>query len=461
MRPAAIERRAFLQTLAAGGAALVGAKLGGQAVGAKVSGSDDAMLDDIARRSFRFFWEQSDPHTGIVRGRANNDGSDYAKERRDVGTTGGTGFGLTALCIGAERNWIAREAARKRARATLRAYVDGPVANEHGWFYHWLNVKTGARTGAAFDAAQFGVREGSKSSRPFSEVSTSDATWLVAGALTVRQYFAEDEEIGRLATRLYDRVDYRWMCAGQATLAHGWMPEGGHLEHHYDKYCQLACMYLLGLGAPNAARALPPGSWDAWERNPMAYRGIKYVGTSLLWTYQWPFAWFDLRGRREARGSRVNYFENSARATQAHRKFCVEELAPKFPGCYGENLWGITSSLSAKGYKAWGGPPLRSSIDGTVVPCAAIGSLMFAPEICLPVVREMRQRFGDKIYGRYGFADAFHAGNGWVSAEVLAIDVGITLLAIENYRSGNVWRWFMANAEPRRALELAGLAIEK
>src|SRR5207244_1681822 len=159
-----------------------------------------------------------DPQTGIVRGRANNDGSDYVKERRDVGTTGGTGFALTALCVGAERKWVSRAEARERTRATLRAYANGPVMNEHGWFYHWVNVKTGARTGAAFDAAQFGVREGSKSTRPFSEVSTSDSTWLVAGALTARQYFKEDEEIRRLATLIYERVDYRWMCHGKATL---------------------------------------------------------------------------------------------------------------------------------------------------------------------------------------------------------------------------------------------------
>jgi hypothetical protein len=457
-----MNRRAFLTQLTAGGTALlaVGASRAAEAK-PKVATSDDALLDDIAHRSFRFFWEQSDPKTGITRGRARNDGGEYAKERRDVGTTGGTGFGITALCIGAERKWVSRAEARERVRATLRAYANGPVKNEHGWFYHWLNVQTGERTGAAFDAAQFGLREGVKSNRPFSEVSTSDSTWLVAGALTARQYFSEDAEIRRLATQIYERVDYRWMCAGKTTLSHGWMPETGHLEHHYDKYCQLACMYLLGIASPHAAHAMPGANWRAWERNPNEYRGERYIGTSLLWTYQWPFCWFDLRDRRETGGARINYFENSAAATRAHRRFCIEELGPKFPGCYGENLWGITSSLSAKGYKAWGGPPGRSSIDGTVVPCAAIGSLMFAPEICLPVVREMRERFGEKIYGRYGFTDAFHAGSGWVATDVLAIDVGITLLAIENHRSGNVWRWFMANPEARRAVEIAELRPER
>ena len=141
-------------------------------------------------------------------------------------------------------------------------------------------------------------------------------------------------------------------------------------------------------------------------------------------------------------------------------------MSPLLAALLGGALIGVSASalLLLNGRVAgvtWGGPPARSSIDGTVVPCAAIGSLMFAPEICLPVVHEMKSRFGEKIYGRYGFADAFHAGNGWVAPEVLAIDVGITLLAIENFRSGHVWRWFMANPEPQRALELAELRMER
>lgn len=451
-----VNRRNFLSTLAAGGVGFwLRESLRAQVVTTKPS-DDDAFLEDLSRRSFQFFWEQSDPHTGIVRDRAHRTGAQYAKEKRDIGTTGGTGFALTALCIGAERQWVSHPDARERVRATLRAYANGPVKQEHGWFYHFLNVQSGQRTGAAYDTAQFGVPADSNSTRPFSEVSTSDSTWLVAGALTARQYFSEDQEIGKLATLIYERVDYRWMCDGKPTLSHGWTPETGLLPSHYDKYCQLACMYLLGIASPNAEHAMPASNWYAWVRDPNEYAGFKYVGHSVLWTYQWPFCWFDLRGRREARGSKVDYFQNSATATRSHKAFCLD-LARKFPGCYSENLWGITSSESAKGYKAWGGPPAHSTIDGSVVPCAAAGSMMFTPDICLPVLRTMKDRFGDTIYGRYGFADAFHPTNGWVCADVLAIDLGITLLAVENFRSGNVWKWFMTNPEAQRALALAEL----
>jgi hypothetical protein len=142
-------------------------------------------------------------------------------------------------------------------------------------------------------------------------------------------------------------------------------------------------------------------------------------------------------------------------APRVHKAFCLS-LAPEFPG-YTENIWGITASDSARGYVAWGGPPRHRRIDGTVVPCAAGGSLMLAPEITLPALREMHAKFGEKIYGRYGFVDAFNPNNGWINPDVIGIDVGITLLAAENLRSGNVWRWFMRNPEVPRAMQLVGL----
>ncbi len=142
-------------------------------------------------------------------------------------------------------------------------------------------------------------------------------------------------------------------------------------------------------------------------------------------------------------------------ATRAHKAFCLS-LAKEFPG-YTENVWGISASDSKKGYVAWGGPPRNPAIDGTVVPAAVAGSLMFTPEITVPALREMHRRFEDRIYGRYGFADAFHPTDGWVNPDVIGIDLGISLLSAENLRTGRVWAWFMANPEITTALEKAGV----
>jgi hypothetical protein len=201
---------------------------------------------------------------------------------------------------------------------------------------------------------------------------------------------------------------------------------------------------------------LPPDAWYAWERDPNSYKQYNYVGKSLLWTYQYPFAWFDFRGRRENQAGKTDWWANCEIATRAHRDWCSTDLAKDFPD-YTETIWGITSSSSPSGYKAWGGPPIHSKPDGTVVPCAAGGSLMIAPDICIPALHAMKDKFGDKIWGKYGLADAFNPLTGWVSQDTLGLDVGMTLLSAENLRSGNVWKWFMANPEPQKAMKLAGI----
>jgi hypothetical protein len=151
----------------------------------------------------------------------------------------------------------------------------------------------------------------------------------------------------------------------------------------------------------------------------------------------------------------VNYFANSVAATRAQQEVFASQLSRVFPG-YSAKIWGVTASDSNKGYTNWGTTLADPRIDGTVVPSAAAGSLMFAPDICIPTLRAMLLQFGKKIYGRYGFADAFNP-TGWVSQNVIGIDVGISLLSAENLRTGRVWQWFMSNPEPQRALDLVGL----
>lgn len=429
-----MQRRDVLKLGAAAGASLAC----GRAFGIGRHRHDDALLDDLSKRCFQYFAEAMDPETGICLDQIHGDPADNVKKGdQSRGSTGVTGFALTAMCIGAERKWIAREDAKNLVRRALRSYTNGKVMNEHGWFYHFLDVHTGERWKNV-------------------EMSTSDSIWLLAGSLTCREYFREDREIGDLATLLYSRYDFPWMTNGDGKLlSHGWRPEG-FIKFRYDKYCQLAAMYLLGIGSPT--HPLPADAWYAWGRDPNRYGQYNYIGTSLLWTYQYPFAWFDFRGRREAKGTKVNWFENCQIATRAHREWCYTDLAKQFPD-YTPEIWGITSSSSPHGYKAWGGPPRHSHPDGTVVPCAAGGSLMLTPEICVPAMHAMKEKFGDKIWGKYGFADAFNPLTGWVSPDTLGLDVGMTLLSAENLRTGNLWHWFMANPEPRNAMRLA--AIEK
>jgi len=407
----------------------------GQRAQRRITAEDEAFLEDLSRRSFQFFWEQANPETGLVLDRARTDASPHRPDRQHFASIASTGFGLTALCIAAERRWIEPEAARERVRTALRFFADRSY-HDHGWFYHFVDARTGER----WDR---------------SEVSTIDTALLLGGVLTARQYFRGDPEIVRLATKIYERVDFPWMLAGHPSLlSMGSRPETGFIKHRWDTYSEHLILQLLAIGSPT--HPITPRAWLAWERRWITYAGYHYM-TSMapLFTHQYSHAWVDFRGRRETWYPYVDYFENSIKATRAHRQFCID-LADEFPA-YGSNVWGITASDSVRGYVAWGGPPRHPRIDGTVVPCAAGGSLMFTPDISLAALRTMRERYGEKIYGRYGFTDAFNPNAGWINPDVIGIDVGITLLSAENLRSEFVWRYFMRNPEIPKAMRLVGL----
>ena len=337
------------------------------------------------------------------------------------------------MCVAAEREWLPRDQLLERTRTTLRFFAE-KITHERGWFFHFINLHTGAREWQ-------------------SELSSIDSALLLAGVLTVRQCFASDPDVVRLATVLYTRVDFQWMLAGDTRLAHGWKPETGFLKSRWDHYCELMILYLLAIGSPT--HPIPAESWRAWTRPAMKFQDYTYVSAAdPLFVHQYSHAWVDFRGRRDREGG-TDWFENSVVATRAHKAFCLS-LSSEFPG-YTNNVWGITASDSQKGYVAWGGPPRHNAIDGSVVPAAAAGSLMFTPDITVPALREMHDKFGSRIFGRYGFVDAFHPTSGWVNPDVIGIDLGITLLSAENLRTGRVWAWFMANPEMPAALDRAGV----
>jgi hypothetical protein len=399
----------------------------------RLTADDDRFLEDLSRRTFSFFWEQADPATGIIRDRSQTDGSPASETARDIGSIASVGFGLSGLCIAAARGWQPRSAAIERAELTLRWFAER-MTQEHGWFFHFVNLRTGAREWQ-------------------SELSSIDTALLLAGVLTVRRCFADDEDVVRYADAIYRRVDFQWMLAGHPTLlSHGWKPESGFLSGRWDHYCELMILYLLAIASPT--HPIDAQAWYAWSRPVTTFQTLTYIsGADPLFVHQYSHAWIDFRGRREQTG--IDWFANSVTATRAHRAFCLS-LSPVFPG-YTPEVWGITASDSRNGYVAWGGPPRHPAIDGSVVPAAVGGSLMFTPDITLSALRDMHRRFGERIYGRYGFADAFHPTDGWVNPDVIGIDLGITLLSAENLRTGRVWQWFMANPEMLQALERARL----
>jgi hypothetical protein len=388
------------------------------------AGSDDRFLDDLEHRAFLYFWEQANPHNGLVPDRARADGTDG----HGAVSTAATGFGLTALCIAESRGWITHEQAYGRTLVTLHTLRD-TVPNVHGFYYHFLNFQTGQRAGKC-------------------ELSSIDTALLMNGVLTARVYFPHTE-VERLATELFDTVDWPWMMDGGDTLCLGWRPESGFLPYRWNRFSEHPGMDLLAMGS--TTHPAPAALWTAWRRLPrVTYAGRTFMQSKALFTHQYPWAWVDVRGLQD---DHANYFENSRDATLAQRQMCID-LMPRFAG-YGPEAWGITASDSATGYRAWGGPPASADIDGTIVPCAAAGSLPFAPAECVACLKHLHEKYGATIYGHYGFVDAFNPLTGWTDRDVIGIDQGISLLMAENSRTGLVWKTFMRNPEIQRALDLA------
>ncbi|MGC1619091.1 MAG: glucoamylase family protein [Candidatus Acidiferrum sp.] len=393
-------------------------------------GTDDQLLDEVQRASFDFFWNEASPKTGQVKDRALVNGNDT----HTMSSIAATGFGLASLCIGDHRGFGKHANIIKRVRDTLRFLAQVPL-HEHGFFFHFIHMETGQRWEK-------------------SELSSIDTSLLLCGVLTARQYF-EDQEIRDLATKIYERVDWPWMLNGGPTLSMGWMPESGFLNARWSHYCELMMIYLLGIGSPT--HPLPADTWKAWSRPIIRYRGIEYIsGNDPLFTHQYSQAWFDFRKKRD---SYANYFENSIKATKAHKLFCLS-LHDRFPD-YSDDLWGISASDYVNGYTAWGGPPPQGPIDGSIVPCATGGSLAFLFEDCIRVLGNIRGPYAEKAWGKYGFVDAFNPLTGWYDPDVLGIDLGITMLMAENHRTGFVWNTFMKNPEAQSAMQKAGFRPEQ
>jgi hypothetical protein len=449
----------------------------------------EAFSEDLSRRTFRYFWDTTDTERCLAPDRwPSNPFSSIAA----------TGFALTAYGIGAERGYVPRAQAAARTRDCLRFYWAAPqgpqasgVSGHKGFFYHFLKNEDGTRFKQT-------------------ELSTVDTTLLLGGVLFAQSYFDRDDpvesEIRDLAEKIYRRVDWtfaqREHCSrpsgnggsGKA-ISMGWKPEGapnGTCEpHDWVGYNEGMLVYILAAGSPTH-----PVDKDAWDTGWAAnlgkswgtYYGHEHLQFEPLFGHQYSHVWVDFRGIRDGfmRAKGIDYFENSRRATLSQRAYGADN--PNGWTGYSEMIWGWTASDGPGGaaqgrpvngksrsfmdYAARGVSAERVVDDGTVVPTAAGGSVPFTPETTIPVLMTMRRTYGDALYARYGFKDAFNpsytfvdAGSrsgtvdpvkGWIANDYLGIDQGPILAMMENHRSGLVWRIMRKNPHVRRGLERLG-----
>ena len=405
--------------------------------GFAVDQSNDEFLRDMQRRCYEYFVESANPETGFVADRGATNGTWFSS----YASSAACGFALTSHCVAATAGWVDREIAADRTRKLLSSLVHR-AEHVNGFVYHFFDTTDGRRAMKC-------------------EASSIDTALMLTGAMTATTTFADDAEIVSLADALYGRVDWRWMLGENDLLHMGWSPETGMLTQQWDSFSELIVLVLLAIGAPRSP--IPAKCWQAWRRGPVLQRnGVNFLSYPPLFVHQYPMAFFDFR-KYEALGG-WDYWDNSVQAHWAQIEFMTEigKLHSAQLGHYGSDLWGLTSSDSQYGYRDWGGPyengrfePDRD-IDGTIVPSAAAGGLPIVPREALHTLKFQKQQFGDQIYSRYGFVNAYNPATGWVGRDVIGIDTGISLIMAENLRTGSVWDAFMRHPAATRAMHLAG-----
>lgn len=381
---------------------------------------DELFLATLEYDSLMYFAGEANPANGLIKD-SSRPGSPCS--------VAAVGFGLTALCIGDSRGWIDRTQAYDRVLKTLITFRD-TVPNEHGFFYHFLDMRTGGRVWN-------------------SELSSIDTALFLAGALFAGEYF-KGTEVENVARQIYERVDWPWMMNGKKVMCMGWQPVEGFLPYYWNSYSEAMILYALAIGSPT--HPIPAESWREWTRPVDTYADYKviYCYTGSLFTYQYSHAWIDFRSLTDEDGT--NYFTNSTNATGANRAFCIDNSS-KYK-TYGENCWGLTASIGPTGYKGYGAKPGEALNDGTIAPSGMAGSIVFDKEKALAGLKYLYDNNRSFLYGKYGFKDAFNTDKNWWAEEYLGIDQGITVLMLENYKTGLVWQKFMQTAPVKKWIEL-------
>jgi hypothetical protein len=417
------------------------------------------MLGALQRTAFGYFTQQASAHNGLI--------ADTSRAGSPV-SIAVVGFGLSVYPVAVERGWMARDAAVQRSLTALRFFAASDQSGTatstgyRGFYFHFLDADTGLRAWQ-------------------SELSSIDTALLIVGMLTAAAYFSAatpaEAELRALAKALYDRVDWQWAEHADA-VALGWKPECGFLNYGWQGYNEALVLYALGLGS--STHALTAASFEAWT---VTYQwenlyNIDLLVAGPLFVHEFSHAWIDLRGIRDRfmREKGSDYFENSRRATQVQRQYAIRN--PRGFVGYGQDCWGLSAgdgpSVEPKqvtgrqqtfyGYAARGVP--WGPDDGTINGSSVVASLVFAPDIALPALRQM--------YGKAtaGNARAVHASGfnatatahpesgspSWISEGEFGLDQGMIVLMIENFRSGLVWRLTRSIPCLRAGLKRAGFS---
>lgn len=390
------------------------------------------LLSVVQKQTFKYFYDFAHPASGMARER-NSSG--------DLITSGGSGFGIMALIVGMERNFITRNEGLQRMDKILD-YLE-ITDRFHGAWSHWINGNNG-------DVIPFSANDNGG--------DLVETAYLVQGLITFRQYLdsgvpAEQDLITRINT-LWQAVEWDWYRQdNQNVLYWHWSTDKGWIMNHQIKgWNECLITYVLAASAP-ANNTIPKGVYDAgWASNGGMQNGSSYEGVTLplgsayggpLFFAHYSFMGLDPRNLSDAY---ANYWVQNTNHSIINYKYCVRN--PKsFPG-YSADCWGLTASDNQSGYNAHS----PTNDLGVITPTAALSSFPYTPEESMRALKFFYYTMGDRLWGNYGFYDAFNPSENWYADSYLAIDQGPIVVMIENYRTGLLWELFMSAPEVQAGL---------
>ena len=400
--------------------------------------TDEEFLDMVQRSTFRYFWENAHPVCELARERLG----------QEPVAIGGSGFGVMSIIVAVERGFITREEAINRMLKILN-FLYSKAETFHGAFPHWINGEAGKVI-------------------PFSQYDNGgdlvETSYMIQGLLTARQYFNKSDtletQIRNLITKIWQRVEWSWYRRYPTNdfLYWHWSPTfEWQMNMPIKGYNETMITYLLAIASPTFS--IPAKLYhDGWARSSSYINGKWFYGYKLWVGWDWggplffahySFLGFDPRNKKD---SYANYFLNNKNHTLINRAYCIDN-PKKFVG-YNETTWGLTASDDPWGYLAH--EPGNNRDNGTIAPTAAISSMPYTPKESIEALKNFYRNYGNKLYGFYGFKDAFNLTQNWFANSYLAIDQGPMIIMIENYRTGLLWNLFMANSEIQPMLNAIG-----
>ncbi|RYY55890.1 MAG: beta-glucosidase [Chitinophagaceae bacterium] len=425
--------------------------------------SDSALLDEVQRQTFRFFWHGAHPVSGLALERSNtvlaehywdyiNEAWDepnfsHTKFGPDAGAIGGTGFGIMSTIVAVQRGWIGKDTAIRRLIKIADFLINADCY--HGIYPHFMDGRTGKTI--KFDRIDDGA-------------DIVETSYLLMGFLCAREYFSGDTPrevyLRKRISQMWSAANWNWHSNNTEKLFWHWSPNNG-FDMNFPVWGWNECLitYIMAASSPN--HSIPKSVYDgSWAGSQSFRNGKTYYGYELplgnfemggpLFFEQYTFLGIDPRGLKDTLG--VDYLKQVTNHTLINRAYCIEN--PKKYKGYGENCWGLTAGDSWKGYVAH-----CPEVDkGVIQPTAAISSIAFTPKESMQALRHFYYGLGDRIWSDYGFVDGFSEEHNWYAKSHLAIDQGPIVVMIENYRSQLLWNLFMNIPDIKNGLKKLGFS---